>query len=184
MEVPGDPHAVLGQRQLADPGVQTGVVDRDARGRRQTQSQPPVLLENPPPPIFSVRYRLPYTWPRTLMDPEERSHRRMTGRETNRTGMAAQVDQTDRAGIGDQQPRIPVPPGADQALPPWPGPSPPARTPQAPARRFHHSERPVASPDQLGGRAHYLTEHARQILIRRDHRVQNGPQRLRSDPGP
>ena len=106
---------------------------------------------------------------------QERSHRRMVGREPEAVGMLAQVGQPQRLGVHDEPTEDPVPFGqvTDERVRRVVDPDRDELR-QAGAGVVEHAERAVAGIDQPDRRLHDPPEHARRIEIRAEgeHRVE------------
>ena len=102
MQVPGDAVAVLDEPQLAQLGVEPGVLDRDAGSRGQADDQLLVdVAEHVGRPLVGeveVAEEL-VTYPDR--HPEERAHRRVTRWEAVAVRVLGEV----RAGAGASHPR-------------------------------------------------------------------------------
>ena len=112
VQVAGDALAVLDQGQLLHPGVEPGVLDRDAGGGGEADHE---LLVDVGEHLGGRLVGQVQVAEDLAAHPDrhaqERPHRRVVGREPEAVGMLAQVRQPQRLGVDDEQTEDAVPLG-------------------------------------------------------------------------
>ena len=153
VEVHRDPVAVLEDGDLLQPGVEPGVVDRHAGRAGERHRELLVAFAEHLGGLFVGEVEVPeHLAPHHDRHAEERAHRRVVRREPEARRVLGEVGETQRAGIGDQQPEdavalrlltdrpvgVVVDPGDDELG-------------EGAARRVEHAEGAVAGVDELAG---------------------------------